>query len=295
MDTIEHTPTDSTAAFELPRVLVVGTELTALDQAVGTLAIRLAAMLQAAVNLVHVIDAGLGDVPVDGEPNEVMHRALTARVRERVEAARDALESERVRIAALDRDGRAVVRVTLADGRPWETILQIARDVRRAWIVVGGRTGASLLGHTSDHVLRHAELPVIVVPEGCADGLVGPVLVAVDGTAHASGVLRAAGELARALGRPLDVLHVHSATDFDAPARIADRLREVPADVATARTLHLVVQTTSVVHAITERVRLSAASLVVVGAGGHGLAERVLGSTPASLARTSPVPVLVVR
>ncbi len=295
MDTIEHQPTDAATAFELPRVLVVGTELTALDQAVGTLAIRLAAMLEAAVNLVHVIDAGLGDEPVVGEPNEIMHRALAARVRQRVEAAREVLEAERVRIAALDRDGRAVVRVTLADGRPWETILQIARDVRRAWIVVGGRSGATLLGHTSDHVLRHTALPVIVVPEGCADGLVGPVLVAVDGSEHASGVLRAAGELARALGRPLDVLHVHSAADVDAPARVADRLREVPADVATARTLHLVVQTTSIAHAITERVRVSAASLLVVGAGGRGIAERVLGSTSASLAHTSPVPLLVVR
>jgi nucleotide-binding universal stress UspA family protein len=295
MNTIENTVAGPDVGLQLPRVLVVGTELTAVDQIVGTVAIRLAVMLEAAIHLVHVLDTGLGDPPTHGEPNEAVHRALAARVRQRVENARVVLEAERVRIAAIDRDGHAVVRVTLADGRPWETLVQLARELRLPWVVVGGRPGAALLGHTSDHVLRHTDVPVLIVPEGCADTLAGPVLVAVDGSERATHVLRAGGVLARALGRSLDVLHVHSAADADAPARIAERLRSVQGDAGTTRTLHLVVQKTSIAHAIAEHARAAPPSLLIVGAGGRGILPRVLGSTAASLAHTSPVPVLVVR
>ena len=296
METIVQPLTEPGSALELPRVLVVGTDLTDADLTVGTVAIRLAVMLDAAVMLVHVLDTGAGDEAARGEPNEAMHRALAARVRERVEVARDALEVERARIAAIDRDGHAVVRVTLADGRPSEMMLQLAREQRRAWIVVGARATTTLLGQTSDHVLRHAGGPVLTVPDGCADALVGPVLVAVDGGATSARVLAAGGELARALGRSLDVLHVQSASDAGAPAHIADQLRALPADVASSRAVHLLVQQTSIADAITDHTRTTPASLLVVGAGGMGTAlDRVLGSTALSITHAAHVPVLIVR
>jgi len=296
MDSVSAVLPDTIPAFELPRVLVTGTDLTTADATVGAVAIRLAMMLEVAVMLVHVLDTGIGDEPAGAGPNEAAHRALAARVRQRVEIARETMEAERARISAIDRDGHAVVRVTLADGRPWEMLVQLARDIPRAWILVGGRPGPTLLGHTSDHVLRHGGAPVLVVPDGCADTLVGQVVVAVDGSQHSTRALRAAGMVAQALRRPLEVLHVQSATDVDAPARIADQLRSTPADVATSRTLHLLVKQTSIAHAIAEHVRTTSTSMLIVGAGaGNGVVGRVLGSTAASLAHTSPVPVLFVR
>jgi nucleotide-binding universal stress UspA family protein len=85
-------------------------------------------------------------------------------------------------LEALRDEGRSIVQVAadrvrtlppsvetrVLQGSPVEEILGIAGEVHAAWIVMGshGRTGLghALLGSVAEGVLRHANVPVIIVP-----------------------------------------------------------------------------------------------------------------------------------
>jgi len=278
---------------DLPRGLVVGSDLGPRDQLVGTVAIRLAMMLETSVMLVHTLDTAR-DVPVRGPTTDVIERAIEARIQAKVTAARAALESERARIGAIDRHGHVVVRVALAEGRPWEMLIDLAGELPRSWVVVGARAGASPAGATSERVLRQATGNVLVVPEGCNGALNGPVCVALDGGALSPRVLAAAREVARALDRPLEVVHVHVVPERDASAGPSGWMRDIGADVpSTPRWLAL---QSSSAETIAEHLRGTATSLLVVGSHrAPPSVGRALGPAAAMLAQRSPVPVLIVR
>jgi nucleotide-binding universal stress UspA family protein len=64
----------------------------------------------------------------------------------------------------------AVWEARLADGRPADAILQVARDVGADSIVVGSHgyspATAALLGSVSEEPVRRADVPVTVIPPG---------------------------------------------------------------------------------------------------------------------------------
>lgn len=64
-----------------------------------------------------------------------------------------------------------VSEVIVRSGRPAETIVRTAQEKRADLIVMGGCThsifGENLLGSTARHVIHHARLPVLVVPNNC--------------------------------------------------------------------------------------------------------------------------------
>ena len=91
----------------------------------------------------------------------------------------------------------------------WEALLAAAHDEGADVLVCGarGRSGFSrtLLGSTSTSLLHHAELPLLVVPDGSGT-LDGPVLIAYDGSEAAKQAIDGAGRVLS--GRPALVVHV---------------------------------------------------------------------------------------
>ncbi|HEX2617637.1 MAG TPA: universal stress protein [Flavobacteriales bacterium] len=117
---------------------------------------ELASALKAEVALVFVVDLrkGLGDIDANILPQE----AVAALTREGEDTLR--------KFAALRTDGP--VEVFMPDGIPSEGILQVAETWQADLVVTGthGRTGLAhfFAGSVAEHVVRHASMPVMVVP-----------------------------------------------------------------------------------------------------------------------------------
>ncbi|MDG4766854.1 universal stress protein [Solwaraspora sp. WMMD406] len=245
----------------------------------------------------HAFGYGIPINPYDGElpgPNEDGERML-------VETA-----------AALraDRPGLAVqTRQVAAGGAP--TLIE---ESRHAELVVVGSRGHGgfaglLLGSVSSQVAGHAHCPVLVVrpPEAPVDAD-GPVLVGVDGSAHADTALHVAADEAASRGTTLALLHVWWPSSMRDTTEVvaADGARREAGEVldsatATVRRRHpdLPVDQRPVEGVEADAVMVEAsrkASLVVVGSRGRGgFAGLLLGSVSQTLVHHAHCPVLVAR
>jgi nucleotide-binding universal stress UspA family protein len=205
------------------------------------------------------------------------------------------------------------VRALRISDSPGRGILTYAREVGADLIVMGthGRDGLERLvrGSTSEHVLRRADCPVLLVPP-TADTrsfAADRIVAAYDFSAPASGALATAVELAGTLGLPLDLLHVVEVTyvsspygpvtapvDYEALRRRAARLLSAVASSGTVRP-RPATRVGSAVEETLEHARDVRASLIVVGSHGRrGVRRLVLGSVAEGIARRAPCPVLVV-
>jgi nucleotide-binding universal stress UspA family protein len=136
------------------RTILLATDLGPASSRAVDEAIDLAQRLRAQVLVMSVIDPANLSLP-------------NGRAVERVDQVRD----ERSRIAAaFAARGRAAgvpVRFLIWEGEPGEAILEAAAAENADMIVVGthgrGGLGRLLLGSVSEHVIRHADLPVLVV------------------------------------------------------------------------------------------------------------------------------------
>jgi nucleotide-binding universal stress UspA family protein len=125
----------------------------------------------------------------------------------------------------------------------------------------------------------------------------GVIVVGVDGSPTSIAALRwAAAEASRRGGR---LLAVRAAGGGEPAARLAAEHAVLSASVRAALGAHPEVRVVErIVAAPPQQALLTAArgaDLIVVGSRGHsGLLGRILGSTAISVARTAPVPVVVV-
>jgi nucleotide-binding universal stress UspA family protein len=101
----------------------------------------------------------------------------------------------------------------------------ICESERPAIVIVGsthtGHLGRVRPGSTAERLLHGSPCPVAVVPEGYRERPDEPIRrigVGVDGSAESQAALAAAVELARAAGAHLEVIGVHSADSYGAPA-----------------------------------------------------------------------------
>jgi nucleotide-binding universal stress UspA family protein len=238
----------------------------------------------------------------------------------------------------------AVAERLFAAGVPVETHVRrgAAGDVIlegvRAWeagliaMATHGRSGPGrwLYGSVADHVLRHAEVPVLLVSGLCerrwpaparaaagAEGTrpdgPGRVLVPLDGSAASEAALGTAGDLADALGAGLLLAQVvplppyvygaaleftPSAYDLDDELGaaggyledVAARLRAGGRDVATATEAGLVAP--AIARIARER---DAAAIAMATRGRGGVARAVLGSVATGVLQLAGTPLLLVR
>lgn len=221
---------------------------------------------------------------------------------------------ERVRRAA-----RVPVRGTLLEGQVAERLEQHVREARADLIVMTshGRGGPARawLGSVAERVVRHAEVPVVVVHPTDAPVTPGDefvfrhLLLPLDGSRFAEGAIGHATAIARRKGARVTVLTVAVALavpllaaagppPFGAASaarayaeRVAASLREEGVEAEGCVRLHA-----NVARAILECADEHATSLIVMATHGHGAAGRVLlGGVADKVMRAAHAPVLLHR
>ena len=141
------------AAIPISSVLFA-TDLSANSTPAEEEALRLAVSLRARLIAVSVIDPGTLRLP-------------GGRFRARVDQVRDEREAVAQRLVERARDLGVATAFLVWEGNPGEAIVEAAESERVDLIVIGthGRRGVnrSLFGSVSDHVVRNAPCPVVVV------------------------------------------------------------------------------------------------------------------------------------
>ena len=134
------------------QTILLATDLTAASREAADRAIELASRLGARLLIVNVLEK---------------RRLSGAGSHERVDQARTERESALVKEVRAARDSGVTAEFLVWEGDPGDSIAAAAEAEHADIVVVGtrGRSGAErmLLGSVSDHVVRHAECPVLVV------------------------------------------------------------------------------------------------------------------------------------
>lgn len=300
------TPTNGT--------IVVATDLQTSGDEATQLAAAWARRVGGRLHLVHVIGEDLAPPEAVDPAVAPAVKAMTERLHARFEEARARLAEQSVQCA-----GSVETKSTLATGRPWESLIEVAKNEDAGMIVVGphvratkllGRARDRILGSTARRVVRHAGRPVLVATgetDATEKALVaGPITILVGVDLQAGG--RAAVAVAQALAArgQVRIVLAHVLKDPFAPddfpvdwkrVRVAweENLRaKLEAEHGDLRA-ELVMLSGMPSFAIAEAAESLGAHLVVVGAHAGGPLSRVLlGSTAERLVEISPVPVLVV-
>jgi nucleotide-binding universal stress UspA family protein len=235
---------------------------------------------------------------------------------------RGALEAELQRFAATVRTTDVPVEFLVQEGAIAPQIVQAAQSRNADMMVLGthGRSGVArlLLGSVTEQLLHVAPCPVLTVPPRTptgADtaGLFEHILVATDFSDAATAGVAYALSLAQEADSRLTVLHVVEpppATEEDewlmrSGESILDRMKRAArtrlAQVvpAAAREWCRVTERLEVGRSYREILRIASeehAGLVVLGAHGHAVLERMFfGTTAHHVVRRAPCPVLTVR
>jgi nucleotide-binding universal stress UspA family protein len=136
------------------RTVVLATDLSPTSEAATAAALDLAATLGARLLAVSVVDPGT---------LRVAGGRYVARV-DQVRAQREQFAQE---LVARGRTAGVAVDFLVWEGDPGEAIIDAAQAEGADMIVVGshgrGTVGRFLIGSVSDHVVRHASCPVLVV------------------------------------------------------------------------------------------------------------------------------------
>lgn len=134
------------------RTILLATDLTAASGEATERAVELAARLDARLLIVNVLEK---------------RRLTGGGSHDRVDQARTERESLLVQVVRDAREAGATAEFLVWEGDPGDSIAAAAEAEHADIVVVGtrGRSGAErlLLGSVSDHVVRHAECPVLVV------------------------------------------------------------------------------------------------------------------------------------
>ena len=139
------------------RTVVLATDLSPTSEAATSAALDLAGTLGARLLAVSVID--LGSLRLPG-----------GRFRQRVDQVRSEREHVAQSLVARGRSIGVAVDFLVWEGDPGESIIEAATAESADMIVVGshgrGTVSRFLIGSVSDHVVRNAQCPVLVVRPG---------------------------------------------------------------------------------------------------------------------------------
>jgi nucleotide-binding universal stress UspA family protein len=197
--------------------------------------------------------------------------------------------------------------LTARTGRPERVLVDAARELQAASIVIGGRSRRGLAPWfhrgTAHHLLRRLDLPILV--SGPRSARIARVLVAVDLSFAAAIAISAAEEIASLLDLPLEALHVIDDSLYAArPPLPIDRDRFVDGTIERLETEIWPLLATgrqrsnpigSVVEIVSDTVRRGPAPLLVLGTHGSGRVDRLLlGSTTEKLLARLPASLLIV-
>lgn len=221
------------------------------------------------------------------------------------------------------REARINHEIEIRDGDPWREIVATAEQMPADLVVLGthGRSGLDhlFLGSVAEKLIRRLPCPVFTVSheEGrtwAAPGLINRILCATDFSEASGEALRLALALAEKHQAEMTFLHVvENLTEMseaaarvlvdveslrqDIDRRTRERLQEALA--AAGATTARVETRVAVGSAYKEILKIAAVErmdLIVIGAQGHSLLERMLsGSNAQHVIRAATCPVLTVR
>ena len=172
---------------------------------------------------------------------------------------------------------REATRIGVAAGLPGETIVAEAGRRGANLIVLGthrhGRLAEVIFGSVTAYVLRHARVPVAVVPPQAKEVIaltneravphVGSILVPVSLEGGSARQLAVASMLSLGSNRPIDLLHVIP-ENADSAEPLA-KLQEMARYVDSREGARAIVTHGSIVEVILDRQRREQAGLVVLG------------------------------
>jgi nucleotide-binding universal stress UspA family protein len=274
---------------EMIETILIATDGSEDASAAEQTAMGLASRLGARLSAISVIDDRLLRAPAgDGLALPGFPEAeVTAYYRARADAVARRF-SERARGEGLEASCEVL------QGTPDDRIVE---KVQGADLLLIGRSGTAtgtrggLVGATVDSILRKTTKPTILVPAGAP--LTGPLVLGFDGSPGSRIAARLAVELANGLNEA-----VHVFFDSKDKGRAVARFDEVRQLVGG---LSVPVRETSSTLGrpdvkIVDTAKEVRASLIVMGAYGRNrITEYFLGSNASSVARTSPVSVLLAR
>jgi len=251
------------------------------------------------LHVLHVIDDRYGQLPY------LRAAEITSRTQGLISSVRDHVRSE----SSVD------LTADTLSGIPGQTL---ARSAGQSRMVVVGRRGIGgfsrlLVGSVSESVVSHADVPVVVVPDGwqpSAHGE-GPVVAGVDVSAPSDAALEFAFTIAAERGVPLHLVHA-----WQAPAgyvwdvsyasdelqqwehyerRTFDELVEIWIGKHPDVTVHRSLWHGHPVDGLLDTGRTTGAQLLVVGGHAHNrIAGFLLGSVARGVLHHAGIPVAVV-
>jgi len=273
-------------------------------------AVELARKLGARLHVVHVM---LPPLPMALDPMTYVPPA-----EETIEQLRKDAQLQVDALAVTARARDVEVRTVLVDGGPAAESLLHYAQTHAAGLVVLGTNGRSapariLLGSVALRVIRHAGCPVLAIRADGGEVRATPprrILVAFDFSPLARRTLEWAGDLTRALGGTLELLHVPEEIAILEASRGAsedyrtwrrDELHRLEQRLGDAAELHaagvpavITVQPGRPAAVLQERARAAEADWIALGTHGYAGLERLLyGSTAEEVLHRAEIPVLL--
>jgi nucleotide-binding universal stress UspA family protein len=207
------------------------------------------------------------------------------------------------------------IRTAVVDGRVADALLRRLRHEPADLVIMTthgrGPVSRAFLGSVADELIRQAPVPILLLrpngkPEGeCADPVINHVLIPLDGSVLAEGVLPSAIELARLFAARVTLLRVidspapslDPATGPWKPAQEAAAYLETIARKLRGQSLQVDVRAIVARHAaaaILEQAHDQPGYLIALATHGRsGVRRALLGSVADKLIRGSGLPVLV--
>ncbi|MGA1193374.1 MAG: universal stress protein [Kiritimatiellia bacterium] len=259
--------------------------------------IQLAGKLNASLGILHVLDERMLEGPflanlsglIGAQPYTDSLGQFREIMQQKGEAVVAAVE------AKAEAGGIPDARAKLIWGHPARTILGAENS---AELIILGQDGehdkstGDWTGSTTDRVARHATRPVMIVPGHYV--AIDKIMVAYDGSPHASRALREAIDLAMALHVPLVICTVIEADDQGRAMDHADTaMRLARAHECAAAFLITEGQPD---QCLLKKAIETKCSLLIAGAHGHGrIREWIVGSTAHELIINTTLPLMLVR
>ncbi len=284
--------------------ILVATDLSEGSDAVVAAAAAIAEHTGATLHLVHAFELELLPyVPEVREPTlyDLRHRDAEQR-----------LEAQALRLVP---DGVRIGSRRIVSDRPHRAIATVAEEAEPDLVVIGPHrkapVGDAFLGSTADRVLRTTAVPCLVV-RGSLPIPVTRVLAPIDLSEAADHALDAALGIVQAMGTPgpdrpsVVAMHVipaaFQAADFAFDREVVEPEVRRAVEGAIARAgapadaVQIVTQwgddPAAAIGTVSQR---EGVQLVVLGTHGHsGLRRALIGSVASAVARSAPVPVLLV-
>lgn len=257
--------------------------------------------------------AALEALRVIGIPRELPQEVLRMSP---AEVEKELVEQAKAGLKNMCEESGIIADVHVREGVPWDAICREAKSDKDDLIVMGshGYRGLDrILGTTASRVVNHAPCSVLVARGAWPDsGIIRKILVGLDESERAEGVLRGAVGLARAAG-PDEPAKLITATIVQIPehvGRMEDDARPVLESLTdeAGRSLHALsamapegmVEERIVTKGQPWRTLLELATkhsvdAIVIGTHGYSGLDHLIGTNAARVANRAEVSVLVVR